>query len=82
MLPGQDAAERLRQLELIRGVLTEDGRSVPQGSLGWVWAKNPNAVPIPGFKTVKQVEENVGAASYGALTEDQVRRIDELLERT
>jgi aryl-alcohol dehydrogenase-like predicted oxidoreductase len=73
------AALRLRQLELIRGILTEDGRSVAQGSLGWIWGKRPDAVPIPGFKSAAQVEQNAQAASLGPLSADQIRRIDELV---
>jgi aryl-alcohol dehydrogenase-like predicted oxidoreductase len=73
------AALRLRQIDLIRGILTEDGRSVAQGSLGWIWGKHPEAVPIPGFKSVAQVEENVAAARYGPLNGDQIGRIEALL---
>ncbi len=75
------AAERIRQTELMRGVLTEGGRTDAQGALGWIWAKKPDAVPIPGFKSVVQAEENVGAGEYGPLSAEQMRRIDELLER-
>lgn len=75
-------ALRLQQIEMIRDILTEDGRTVSQGALGWIWSKQPDAVPIPGFKSVAQVESNVGAAEYGPLTEAQTSRIDELLEGT
>ena len=35
--------------------------------------------PIPGFKTVKQVEENVGAMEFGPLTPEQIKEIESLI---
>jgi aryl-alcohol dehydrogenase-like predicted oxidoreductase len=32
-------------------------------------------VPIPGFKSVQQVQENAGAMQFGPLTEEQVKEI-------
>ena len=52
-----------------------------QAALGWLWARSDNTIPIPGFKTVKQVEENVGAAEFGPLTAEQMKEIDKVLER-
>jgi aryl-alcohol dehydrogenase-like predicted oxidoreductase len=40
-----------------------------------------HTIPIPGFKTVQQVEENASAIQLGALTDDQVREIAGLLAR-
>lgn len=36
-------------------------------------------VPIPGFKTIAQVEENVKAMRFGPLTDTQLHQIDVLL---
>lgn len=58
-----------RKLEAIREALTEGGRTLAQGSLAWIWAHSGVAIPIPGFKTVAQVEENVGAMGFGPLPE-------------
>jgi aryl-alcohol dehydrogenase-like predicted oxidoreductase len=49
--------------------------------LGWIWARSACTIPIPGFKTVAQVEENAGALAFGPLGEEQMRQIDALLER-
>jgi aryl-alcohol dehydrogenase-like predicted oxidoreductase len=38
-------------------------------------------VPIPGFRTVAQVEENAKAMEFGPLTPDQMAEIDRILER-
>ena len=73
------AAIRLEQVAAVRDVLTSGGRTLAQGALGWIWARSERTVPIPGFKTVKQVEENAGAMAFGPLSESQMRQIDELL---
>ena len=77
----EDRANRLQKLEKIRGLLTRDGRSLAQGALGWLWARSENTLPIPGFKTIKQIEENVAAASFGPLTREQMNQIEIALER-
>jgi aryl-alcohol dehydrogenase-like predicted oxidoreductase len=38
-------------------VLARDGRSYVQAALGWIWARSPRTVPVPGFRTVEQVED-------------------------
>jgi aryl-alcohol dehydrogenase-like predicted oxidoreductase len=74
-----DVAERLEKLRNIRDVLTSDGRTPAQGALSWLWARSEKTVPIPGFKTVEQIEENVGALGFGPLDAQQMRQLDELL---
>ena len=74
-----DQAKRLQKLDKLRSVLTRDGRTLAQAALGWVWARSPQTVPIPGFKTVKQIEDNVGALRYGPLNAGQMAEIEKLL---
>lgn len=62
---GRPAPEALGRLELIRGLLTEGGRSVTQGALGWILARSPVTLPIPGFKTEAQIRDNMGALEAG-----------------
>lgn len=76
------AAERLRCLEAAREALTWAGRTQVQGALGWIWARSERTIPIPGFKTVDQVRENVEALIYGPLPAEQVRRVDEVFGRS
>jgi aryl-alcohol dehydrogenase-like predicted oxidoreductase len=78
---GKPSKDWLDKLESIRGVLTAGGRTLAQGALAWIWARSSNTVPIPGFKTVKQVEENAGAMRFGALTPAQMKEIDRILGR-
>ena len=71
-----------RWLELIdeaRGELSADGRSLAQGALGWIWGRSPATIPIPGFRTVAQVEENAAAARFGPLPAGRMERLRNLL---
>jgi aryl-alcohol dehydrogenase-like predicted oxidoreductase len=76
-----EEAKLLAQLDKIRHVLTADGRTLAQGALGWIWAHSERAIPIPGFKTVPQVEENTQALEFGPLPKEQMEQIERLLER-
>jgi aryl-alcohol dehydrogenase-like predicted oxidoreductase len=69
------------QLEAVREILIEDGRTLAQGALGWIWARSDRTVPIPGFRTLEQVVENIGAMNFGPLRADQILRIDLALHR-
>jgi aryl-alcohol dehydrogenase-like predicted oxidoreductase len=78
---GKPTQDWLDKLASIREVLTSNGRTLAQGALAWIWARSPQTVPIPGFKTVKQVEENCKALEFGPLTKNQVDEIGKILER-
>lgn len=80
-LKAGERAGWLRKLEELREALTDGGRTLAQGALAWIWARSEVTVPIPGFKTVAQAEENAGAMARGPLREEQMRRIDGLLGR-
>jgi aryl-alcohol dehydrogenase-like predicted oxidoreductase len=74
-------APTLNQLDSIREILTSNGRTLVQGALAWIWARSEKAIPIPGFKTVAQVEENAKAMELGLLKTEQMKEIDTLLGR-
>jgi aryl-alcohol dehydrogenase-like predicted oxidoreductase len=78
---GRPNAEWLKKLEAIREILTSGGRTLAQGALAWLWGRSEQTIPIPGFKTVRQVEENAAAMQFGPLTAEQMREIDVLLGR-
>lgn len=78
---GRPNPEWLAKRAAIHEILTSDGRTVAQGALAWLWARSPQTIPIPGFRTVKQVEENASAMQFGPLTPEQMNEIDVLLER-
>lgn len=75
-------AERLRQLDALREIMTQGGRTMAQAALGWIWARSPRTIPIPGFKSVKQVEENVRAMEFGPLSAEQFRQINDIVAQT
>jgi aryl-alcohol dehydrogenase-like predicted oxidoreductase len=68
-------------MEAVRAILTSNGRTLAQGALAWLWARSEQTIPIPGFRTVKQVEEDCGALQFGPLARDQMAEIETLLER-
>ncbi len=76
-----DKAHLLAQVSDLRDVLTSDGRTLAHGTLAWIWAKNDRTIPIPGSKTVQQVEEHVGALQFGSLTASQMQQIDHIMRR-
>lgn len=78
---GKPNAEMLKKLTAIRDVLTSDGRTLAQGCLAWIWARSPRCLPVPGFKTERQVRENVAALEKGPLSAAQMAQIDALLGR-
>jgi aryl-alcohol dehydrogenase-like predicted oxidoreductase len=78
---GRPTPAWLNALDSIREVLTSQGRTLAQGALAWIWARSENTIPIPGFKTVKQVEENCKAMEFGLLTPAQMADIDRILGR-
>jgi len=82
-LPGFAAGgadpEWAARVEAVRSILTSDGRTLAQGALGWLWARSPWTIPIPGFRTVAQAEENAGALRHGPLSPGQLDEIAKAL---
>lgn len=70
-----EIVKRLKIVDEIRDALTSHGRTMAQGALAYIWALDERMVPIPGFKSVKQVTENAGAMQFGPLMEAQVKEI-------
>jgi aryl-alcohol dehydrogenase-like predicted oxidoreductase/DNA-binding transcriptional MerR regulator len=69
----------LDALDAVRDILTSEGRTLAQGALAWIWGRSDRTIPIPGFKNVEQVQDNVGAMQFGPLTPDQMAEIDGIL---
>lgn len=51
----------------IEPYLTRDGRSYVQGALGWIWARSPLTIPLPGFRNMEQMQNLVQARQFGPL---------------
>ncbi|WP_028810018.1 aldo/keto reductase [Streptomyces sp. 351MFTsu5.1] len=73
--------EWLRRIDALKDILTSEGRTLAQGALAWIWARSPRTIPIPGFRSVAQAEQNAGAIAKGPLTADQVTEVDRILAR-
>jgi aryl-alcohol dehydrogenase-like predicted oxidoreductase len=78
---GRPTPQFMDNVEATRSILTEDGRTMVEGALGWLWARSPWVIPIPGFRTVAQVEQNAAARDRGSLSADQMARIEVALGR-
>ncbi len=76
---GRPSAAYLERLAALRELLQANGRSLAQGALGWILARSPAALPVPGFKTEAQVRDNLGANEKGALPDDAMAEIDTIL---
>jgi aryl-alcohol dehydrogenase-like predicted oxidoreductase len=72
---GEQVSREIDKAEQLRATLTQDGRTITQGALAWIWSRSPRTIPIPGFKTVKQVEENAVAMNFGTLSIPQMEDI-------
>lgn len=70
---------RLQTVEALRDVFTSGGRTMAQGALAYIWGLDERMVPIPGFKTVEQVEQNAAAMSYGPLSPAEVQQVQEIV---
>ena len=78
---GRPNQEFINIRDAIVEILRSEGRTIAQGALAWLWARSPNTIPIPGFRTKKQVLENVAAMKFGPLKPHQMNEIDLLLGR-
>jgi len=72
----------LDKLDALRSILTSGGRTLAQGALAWILTRSERTIPIPGFRSVKQVEENAGTLQLGLLTPEQMGQIGALLGRS
>jgi aryl-alcohol dehydrogenase-like predicted oxidoreductase len=78
---GKPGPEWVKRRDAVREILQSNGRTIAQGALAWNLARSEKTLPIPGFRTVAQVEENLGAMKFGPLSKEQMKEIDGLLER-
>ncbi|OLF18105.1 aldo/keto reductase [Actinophytocola xanthii] len=76
---GVPTPEWQARVAAVRDILTSDGRTLAQGALAWVWARGDRTIPIPGFRTVAQAEENAAALALGPLRSEQLAEIRAVL---
>ncbi|MEV6966516.1 aldo/keto reductase [Hamadaea sp. NPDC051192] len=76
---GVPSPEWAALVDRVRQALTADGRTLTQGALGWLLARSPWTVPIPGVRTVAQAEENYATLALGPLSETAFVEVEQLL---
>lgn len=69
----------LKKLSEIKGILTGNGRTLAEGCLSWIWGRSNQCMPVVGFKTKEQVEDNMKALEKGPLKKDEIDEIDRIL---
>ena len=78
---GHVAPAYAKRLEVVRSLLQNDGRTLVQGALAWLWARTPNSLPIPGFRTEAQVRDLAGALHKGPLPQVVMDEIEGVIAR-
>jgi len=73
----QEFRQVLACAQQIEPYLTSDGRSYVQGALGWIWARSPLTIPLPGFRDMEQLQVLVQAQAFGPLPRDVMEAIAE-----
>jgi aryl-alcohol dehydrogenase-like predicted oxidoreductase len=77
---GRPLPEALARIDAIRELLCSGGRTPAQGALGWILARSPRTLPIPGFKSEAQVRDNLGALDKGPLPATTMAEIAAILD--
>jgi aryl-alcohol dehydrogenase-like predicted oxidoreductase len=82
-LRSEKPAQNLQRIEAVRKMFAEAGnpRTLAQIALAWIWTRSERTIPIPGFKSLAQVKENIQAMEFGLLSSEQMKKIDEIYER-
>ncbi len=73
---------RLKTAEALHEVFTANGRSMAQGAICYIWGLDERMIPIPGFKNVKQVEDNAGAMAFGPMSAEEVAQVQAIVAET
>jgi aryl-alcohol dehydrogenase-like predicted oxidoreductase len=74
-LGGSSRVNRLQDIEVIATLARERAVSVYQIVLGWLRAKSPCVVPIPGASRTSSIEDSVRVINLD-LTSEEIERID------
>jgi aryl-alcohol dehydrogenase-like predicted oxidoreductase len=75
---GENFAKNIALVQELEGLAEAKGCTAAQLALAWVLAQGEEIVPIPGTKRRKYLEQNIAAAEL-QLSEDELRRLDEIL---
>jgi aryl-alcohol dehydrogenase-like predicted oxidoreductase len=70
-----------RLVQAVTELARERGCTPAQLALAWLLHQGPDIVPIPGTRSIARLDENA-AATHIALSDAELRRIDEILDRS
>jgi len=73
----ESLAANMRLVDIVRSVGERHGATSTQVALAWLLAKGEYVIPIPGTKTERYLEQNVGAAEL-VLSSDELAELDAL----
>ncbi|WDH96567.1 aldo/keto reductase [Paenibacillus urinalis] len=79
--PQAVTAERLAKFRELESIAAHRGQSLAQMSLTWALRKGGVTSVLIGASKVSQIEENAASVSFPALTEDELKKIDSVLEQ-
>jgi aryl-alcohol dehydrogenase-like predicted oxidoreductase len=75
---GSNYTYNLNAVQQLKELAASKNITVAQLSLAWLLAQSDNIVPIPGTRSIKRLEENVGASQI-VLSGEDLERIAEIL---
>ena len=83
-LQAERPTKNLQHIQSVRKMFADagDSRTPAQIALAWIWTCSTHTIPIPGFRDLAQVKENIQAMEFGLLSNEQMKKIDEIYERT
>jgi aryl-alcohol dehydrogenase-like predicted oxidoreductase len=68
------------KLEELKVILTEDGRTLSQAAISWLWAKDTSMIPIPGAKSPEQIRENATTLDFGPLSQQKMSEVEQIFD--
>jgi len=82
-LQAERPTKNIQRIQAVRKMFTEAGdpRTPAQIALAWAWTRSERTIPIPGFRNLVQVKENIQAMEFDLLSSEQMKKIDEIYDR-
>jgi aryl-alcohol dehydrogenase-like predicted oxidoreductase len=74
-------AEDAELLNRVKAILTRSNRTLAQGALAWILSRSHITIPIPGFRSVAQVEDNVGTLTVEPFSPEEMNEIQAILKQ-
>ncbi|WP_420645663.1 aldo/keto reductase [Candidatus Leptofilum sp.] len=70
---------RLNTVDALRDIFTAGGRTMAQGAICYILGLDERMLPIPGFKNVKQVQDNARALQFGPMSAEEVAQVQAIV---